>query len=217
MTASLHPDEMFPLCDLRHPAGRCLVAERIASQVDDTTTTECRVMVDQCQKCVSLANARDVNEMTVGVACFAFLQRDDKRAAVRLVELFNDTIPRERKFIPTPSGGAGSELKAILSFWFRIKSDAGCHCDELAAEMDTNGPDWCRSNMGTIVNKMKWNAKALGITFNRLAAMALVNLAIRRAERKIANELREVPEGAECGCDSVTCDSSPASDSEAGG
>lgn len=217
MPASPLLDESFPPCESRHPAGRCFVAERIAAQVDDTTTTECRVMVAQCRKCVSLANARDVNEMTVGVACFAFLQRDDKRAAVRLVELFNDEIPREVKIIPKPSGGAGSELKAILAFWFRIKSHSGCNCDELAAEMDANGPEWCRANIETIVDNMKWNARALKITFNRPAARLLVNLAIRRAERKIANELREVRKGPECGCDSDTCDSSPASDSEAGG
>ena len=181
LTVSSYDAESFPPCEYRTPAGRCPIAESIISEATGNAT-ECRVLVEQCQRCVSLADPRAVNAMTVGVACAALMLRDDKRAAVAVVGKFGDYIERETKIIHKLTGGAGSELKKLLS-WLRISSDETCNCEEHAAEMDRRGTQWCRENIATIVGWLKAAAAKRRIIFNRPAAYALVRLAIMRAER----------------------------------
>ncbi len=145
-------------------------------------TLECPALAEQCRKCVTLANPQSVNGMTVGVACVVLMGRDDKRGAVAVVEKYGDHIEREIKIVPKLTGGAGSELKKLLS-WLRISSESGCNCEEHAAEMDQRGTQWCRENIATIVGWLKAAAAQRRIIFNRPAAYALVRLAIMRAER----------------------------------
>jgi hypothetical protein len=198
LTASQHLDESFPPCEYRTPAGRCPIAESIANEATGNAT-ECRVLVEQCQRCVSLAEPRAVNAMTVGVACAALMLRDDKRAAVSVVEKYGEYIERETKIIPKLTGGAGSELKKLLS-WLRISAESGCNCEEHAAEMDQRGTQWCRDNIATIVGWLKAAAAKRRIIFNRPAAYALVRLAIMRAERnerKVAESNQDESSGVE--------------------
>lgn len=181
MTASSCSDESFPPCEYRTPAGRCPIAESIINEATGNAT-ECRVLVEQCQRCMSLTEPRAVNAMTVGVAIVALMQRDDKSGAVAVVGKFGEYIERETKIVPSLTGGAGSELKKLLS-WLRISADGTCNCEEHAAEMDQRGTQWCRDNIATIVGWLKAAAAKRRIVFNRPAAYALVRLAIMRAER----------------------------------
>ena len=91
----------------------------------------------------------------------------------------------------SPSG-PGAELKALLKDWLGIISSPGCSCNQMAAEMDRRGPDWCESDEGiaTILATMKaehakrWNARQTLLPWSDTAAAALVRLACVRARSK---------------------------------
>jgi hypothetical protein len=53
----------------------------------------------------------------------------------------------------------------------------------LAAEMDAQGPDWCREKLAAIVEVMQEEAARRRLPFVRSAAAALVKWAIRCARR----------------------------------
>jgi hypothetical protein len=83
--------------------------------------------------------------------------------------------------------GVGSELKRLLG-WLFIRSDGMCRCDERAAIMDRNGPDWCSANLSVIVGWLRESAAERGrlfALFARLGARPLVLLAIYLARRKL--------------------------------
>lgn len=52
-------------------------------------------------------------------------------------------------------GLPGTELKAMLAAWLRIRSDSGCKCDEMAARMDHWGPDETERHIDEIVEHMR--------------------------------------------------------------
>lgn len=82
-----------------------------------------------------------------------------------------------------PPGGPGTELKKILGI-IGIKPTKSCQCEARALKMDREGPEWCRQNMNTILGWLEEEAKKRGLPFVRTVAKAMVNLAIRRAEKK---------------------------------
>lgn len=94
-----------------------------------------------------------------------------------------------------PPSGPGTELKRLLST-LGITAGTGCGCDSKAAEMDRNGPAWCREHRAEIVS---WLAEAraeagwlvtlraapaaIAMGVNALDTLGwLVEEAIRRAE-----------------------------------
>lgn len=78
--------------------------------------------------------------------------------------------------------GAGTELKRIL----RLIGISPCdNCEGHAIAMDSEGPDWCRQNINTIVGWLQEEATGRRLPFSRLAAKLLVLTAIRRARRKL--------------------------------
>lgn len=86
-----------------------------------------------------------------------------------------------------PVSGPGTELTAILAR-FGIRP-GGCACKAMAAEMDRNGPDWCRSNIAKIASKMYQQAKKRKMLLASLSPPAirlLIRWAIHRAEAKAA-------------------------------
>lgn len=84
---------------------------------------------------------------------------------------------------PIPTGGPGTELKAILAK-FRITATGSCGCNARAAEMDVRGPAWCRENIDKIVDWLGQEAAKRHLPFVRAATKLLIRLAIRNAERK---------------------------------
>ncbi len=91
--------------------------------------------------------------------------------------------------------GPGSHLKTLLAaapFWFQ--PEARCKCLALAAEMNLNGPAWCRANVERIIDQMaaeyarRANLRSTPLAFRltpfiRVVARRLILAAIRRAER----------------------------------
>lgn len=85
-----------------------------------------------------------------------------------------------------PSGGPGTELKAILST-LGIRATSTCSCNSKAAQMDAWGPDGCERNFETIIGWLESQANARGLPFVRFAAEQAVKMAIRRARKSAAS------------------------------
>jgi hypothetical protein len=81
-----------------------------------------------------------------------------------------------------PSGGAGTELKALLSK-IGITASPTCSCNKRAMLMDANGIEWCEQNVETICDWLAEESAKRKLPFVRLAGKALIHLAIRRAKK----------------------------------
>lgn len=100
------------------------------------------------------------------------------------------THPNSKNAKPKPANlkGPGDHLQKLISR-LGFRPVAGCKCRQRAELMDRNGTAWCRKNIGTIIGWLKEEhvrSKAAGLTrmpWNHLAARAVVELAIRKAER----------------------------------
>lgn len=86
-------------------------------------------------------------------------------------------------------GGPGYELKRLLSR-LGMASDAGCGCDQRAAQMDAWGCDECEKRLDEIVgwleeeHRKRSAARETILPWSKLLATNIVKLAIRRARRK---------------------------------
>lgn len=87
---------------------------------------------------------------------------------------------------PPVRPGVGTRLKEILGR-LGIRESKGCRCREYARKLDTLGPQWCRENIGEIIdhlvaeaNKRPW---LRWMPFKRLIAKLIVLMTIRHVER----------------------------------
>tara|TARA_B100001564_G_scaffold327688_1_gene310842 strand:- start:6437 stop:6838 length:402 start_codon:yes stop_codon:yes gene_type:complete len=80
--------------------------------------------------------------------------------------------------------GVGSELKKLLSY-MGIKSAPNCSCNHRAATMNANGIEWCKNNIGVILDWLKEESEKRKLPFIRFGAKKIVELAIRRAEKNV--------------------------------
>ena len=80
------------------------------------------------------------------------------------------------------TGGPGTELKRLLGSFGIQSKEKGCGCRSMALKMDK--PGWAVSHKKEIVDHLAAEAKKRRLPFIRLAAEKLVDLAIRRAEKK---------------------------------
>lgn len=81
-----------------------------------------------------------------------------------------------------PGNGPGTELKKLLAR-VGITSTPDCSCNARAAEMDSQGVDWCDANVDTIVGWLREQAQARGLPFLDVAGRLLVRRAIANARR----------------------------------
>ena len=82
------------------------------------------------------------------------------------------------------TAGPGTQLANLLK-WFGIKAkEKGCGCKSMQKKMDKGGPQWCRQHKDEILDHLAKEAKKRGLPFVKLAALKLLGLAIRRAEKK---------------------------------
>lgn len=80
--------------------------------------------------------------------------------------------------------GPGTELKTILAN-LGIVAAPHCKCSRRAALMDKYGPEWCERNIETILGWLKEEADRRKMPFVRVAALALIKLAIRNARKSL--------------------------------
>ena len=93
------------------------------------------------------------------------------------------TNTRKAKNMTTTTTGPGTELANLLK-WFNIHAkEGGCGCKSMEKKMN-RGPQWCRDHKDEILAHLEKEAKKRNLPFIRIAAEKLVNLAIRRAEKR---------------------------------
>jgi hypothetical protein len=86
--------------------------------------------------------------------------------------------PRRR----TPRGGAGTELKKLLSL-VGIRSSPTCKCNARAAEMDVRGVAWVDKNRATVVEWLREESGRRKLPFVATVARLVVARAIRNARK----------------------------------
>ena len=85
--------------------------------------------------------------------------------------------------IPGKSGGAGTELKALLAL-VGITSTPTCKCNARAKEMDVRGIKWVEENRPTVLSWLKEEAERRKLPFFPAAGRMLIKRAIENAKRK---------------------------------
>lgn len=119
-------------------------------------------------------------------------------SGVQKVELTRDqymalkakyTKPQEQT--PTqPSVGPGSELKKLLSR-IGITAKPNCSCNARAKRMDELGVEWCRQNINEISSWLREEATKRKLPYSDMVGKALISLAIRKAEKALADMPQE--------------------------
>ncbi len=95
--------------------------------------------------------------------------------AILTVDDQHPTFPHSR--------GAGSELKKLLKM-IGITSSPNCSCNKRAEIMDREGIQWCKKNKNVILDWLQEESSKRKLPFIRFGAEQIVNMAIRRAEKK---------------------------------
>ena len=95
--------------------------------------------------------------------------------------------------------GPGTELKKMLAK-IGIKASPTCSCNSRAQVMDSQGVQWCKDNVDTIVGWLREEATKRGLPFVDLAGKIIVKRAISLAEkaekqRQQAKEANSAPNG----------------------
>lgn len=105
-----------------------------------------------------------------------------ERTYARYQEVLDDAQRRKKTLTAAGKGGAGTELKKILSK-VGIKSTPTCSCNKRAEVMDQQGIAWCKDNTDKIVSWLREEATKRGLPFIDFAGKLLVNRAISMAEK----------------------------------
>lgn len=87
----------------------------------------------------------------------------------------------------TNPNGAGSILSGMLST-IGINSSPTCSCKKHIKEMNLRGPDWCESNLDTIVGWLKNEAEKRKLPFVEMVAKAIVRSAIKKSRRLLKKQ-----------------------------
>jgi len=87
------------------------------------------------------------------------------------------------KPLPT-NGGPGTELHRLLKR-LGIHETPDCPCMAHMNTMDSRGAEWCEEHIDTIIGWLKREAKRRKLPFVPVVAKLVVNLAIRRAKKKV--------------------------------
>jgi predicted Fe-S protein YdhL (DUF1289 family) len=114
------------------------------------------------------------------------------QAENKLMELLgNDPAAKLRSLFPktleeTPNHPGTVLAKMIKNLGFTISDN--CACKRHALEMNANGNDWCVANIDEIVNWLKEETKHRNIVFIDIVARMMVNRAIKKSRKLLANE-----------------------------
>ena len=86
------------------------------------------------------------------------------------------------KTLESDPDGPGAILAGMISA-MGIKSTPNCSCKRHALEMNTNGPDWCEENLGTILDWLNEESKKRNLPFVRTVAKLIVQRSINKSRR----------------------------------
>lgn len=113
-----------------------------------------------------------------------------EEAKQKLLEIFGDDLASKLrgmfpKTLEDNPYGPGTILSQMLST-IGITSSPTCKCKQRAIEMNEKGNDWCEQNVDTILEWMKEESVKRGIPFVQIAARAMVNRAIAKSRKLLA-------------------------------
>lgn len=90
--------------------------------------------------------------------------------------------------------GPGTQLSKMIKSLGIHMSDS-CSCRRHALQMNEKGNDWCAENVDTVVGWLREEAKNRGLPFVDMVGKVMVNRAIKKSRKLLANE--PVPENDE--------------------
>lgn len=83
--------------------------------------------------------------------------------------------------------GPGTQLSKMIKSLGIHMSDS-CSCRRHAINMNTKGNDWCEQNIDTVVGWIEQEAKNRGLPFVKMVGKVMVNRAIKKSRKLLANE-----------------------------
>lgn len=90
--------------------------------------------------------------------------------------------------------GPGTQLSKMIKSLGIHMSDS-CSCRRHAINMNEKGNDWCEQNIDTVVGWLDQEAKNRGLPFVKMVGRVMVNRAIKKSRKLLANQ--PVPENDE--------------------
>lgn len=94
-------------------------------------------------------------------------------------------FPRTLEADPNGPGSILSGMLSVLGFGYTN----GCSCKQHAIRMNTEGPEWCESNIDTIIGWLKEESEKRNTIFVEPIAYLLVKRAIKKSRRLLSKEL----------------------------
>lgn len=85
--------------------------------------------------------------------------------------------------------GPGTILSNMLGV-IGIKASENCSCKRHAIEMNIRGPEWCLSNLDTIISWLKEESSKRNLPFIETIARLMVKKAISKSQRLLQKELK---------------------------
>lgn len=109
----------------------------------------------------------------------------------RVLELLGDDpqkvlqslFPRTMEQDPNGPGTILSEMIKTIG----ITSSPNCSCRRHAIEMNTKGPDWCQTNIDTVIGWLREEATKRKLPFIDSVAKVIVQRAINKSKRLLKN------------------------------
>lgn len=118
------------------------------------------------------------------------------QAETRLLEVLgNNPSVTIRSLYPKTLEENPNHPGTILSKMIKslgISMTDSCSCKRHALEMNENGNDWCENNIDTIIGWLREEAKRRNLPFMDAIGKIMVNRAIKKSRKLLANE--PVPE-----------------------
>lgn len=108
--------------------------------------------------------------------------KDNLGSREEMVQKLRSMFPKTLEDHPH---GPGTMLSQMLST-IGITSSPTCKCKQRAIEMNEKGNDWCEQNVETIMEWMKEESIKRGIPFIATAARIMVNKAISKSRKLLA-------------------------------
>lgn len=158
--------------------------------MDDPTNKTLSVQIDQIPLPVQLYSAASYEEL----GDWTKSQLEDRLRVMMgdhpdkfLRSLFPKTMEEDPH-------GPGTQLSKMIKSLGIHMSDS-CSCRRHAINMNEKGNDWCEQNIDTVVGWLDQEAKNRGLPFVKMVGKVMVNRAIKKSRKLLANE--PVPENDE--------------------
>lgn len=158
--------------------------------IDNTAEKSVKVQIPQIPVMITLWQGQDylnLGDWTKSQAEIRFLEVLGENPSKTIRSLYPKTLEE----YPNHPGTILSKMIKSLG----ISMTDSCSCKRHALEMNEKGNDWCEINIDTVVSWLRDEAKRRGLPFMDTIGKLMVNRAIKKSRKLLANET--VPENDE--------------------